>query len=55
MIEIRQATTEADFRNVGHFYHAFAAWLKQTYPEIINLFEDFFIELEAEIVSLPGI
>jgi GNAT superfamily N-acetyltransferase len=55
VIEIRQATTETDFSHVGRFYHAFGDWLTETYPEIVHLFEAFFIELEAEIESLPGI
>jgi hypothetical protein len=41
MLEIRQATTETDFKAVSHFYNEFADWLKQTYPELIVPFKGF--------------
>ena len=55
MVDIRVATSPSDFIQIGHFYHSFGDWLNQTYPEIIHLFGDFFIVLEQEIASLPGI
>ncbi len=55
MIEIRAATTEIDFNNVADCYHAFRDWLASTYPELVPISEPFFIELEAEIESFPGI
>ena len=55
MIDIKTATSQSDFIQIGHFYRSFGDWLKLTYPEILHLFGNFFIELEQEIASLPGI
>lgn len=54
MLEIRQATTETDFKNIGHFYDAFIAWLKQTYPEFMPLFLRYEVKLKSVVASFPG-
>ena len=54
MIEIREATTETEFQQVGELHHEFMGWLRETYPEIIHLMEDFFTRVEADIKSFPG-